>query len=243
MTNKSLTLPAIFLGLSIATGPTLAGYFIYKGISDAKQADRYVTVKGLVEKTVKSDGATWVLNTRSPGNDLEKLYQELTTTQKIIKDFLVRAGFIAEEITFSAPSVNDALAQEWRNGEGPQYRYILSSSITVKTANVDLVEKAAQSAGQLMQQGIALSGMNTSYQLRNFNELRPQLIAEATKSARLMAEQFAENSGSQVGSIRKANQGVIQILTPDSDNEWADNSTSIMKKVRVVSTIDFFLTN
>ena len=75
MENKKLTVPAMLLGLSVALGPTLAGYFIYKGITDFKMADRYVTVKGLVEKIVKSDSVTWSLNTRNAGNDLAVLYQ------------------------------------------------------------------------------------------------------------------------------------------------------------------------
>ena len=245
MENKKLTVPAMLLGLSVALGPTLAGYFIYKGITDFKMADRYVTVKGLVEKIVKSDSVTWSLNTRNAGNDLAVLYQELTSTQDSVKTFLTEAGIKPEEITFASPTVSDLLAQEWRDTKTLEYRYVLTSSIFVKTKNVDLVEKVAQSMGKLMEQGIAISGMNFSYQITNFNDMRPELIAEATKNARLMAEQFAENSGSHVGAIRKANQGVIQILSPETttDGDWSNGAPeSIMKKVRVVSTIDFFLT-
>ncbi|MEB3701910.1 SIMPL domain-containing protein [Candidatus Bealeia paramacronuclearis] len=244
MIQQRLTFPALFLGLSIAVGPALAGFFIYSGIRDFKLADRYVTVKGLVEKIVKADFVSWGLQTRNAGNDLAVLYQQLTSTQDAVKKFLLQAGFKEEEISFASPTVSDLLAQEWGDKKEIENRYILSSSINIKTKNVDGVEKTAQSMGKLLQEGIAISGMTFSYQMTNFNEMRPALIAEATKNARLMAEQFAQNSESHVGSIRKASQGVIQILSPDSttENDWSNGAPdSIMKKVRVVSTIDFFL--
>ncbi len=73
--------------------------------------------------------------------------------------------------------------------------------------------------------------------------LRPQLLADATKNARITAQQFASDSGAQVGKIRSANQGTIKIFGSDGNDESAPYSptSTPSKKIRVVSTFEFEL--
>ena len=69
------------------------------------------------------------------------------------------------------------------------------------------------------------------------------VVAEATKNARATAQQFASDSGAQVGKIRSANQGMIQIFGVDGNDESAPFSptSSPVKRIRVVSTFEFDL--
>jgi len=89
------------------------------------------------------------------------------------------------------------------------------------------------------------------YVFNGLNALKPDMITEATKNARQAADRFAADSGSQVGSIRSANQGVFSISAADAGSVVGPGEeggggaqspdASIMKKVRVVSTVDYYL--
>ncbi|HOD31345.1 MAG TPA: SIMPL domain-containing protein, partial [Smithellaceae bacterium] len=121
-------------------------------------------------------------------------------------------------------------------------------AVRVMTKNIDLVIKSLGETEKLLKAGVLLDGQmdgiaNPRYTITVFNELRPQLLAEATKNARLTAQQFASDSGAKIGKIRSANQGTIQIFGSDGNDEsayYSPTSTPV-KKIRVVSTFEFEL--
>jgi len=238
----NLAVTAAVLGLCIAAGPGLAGYFINKAIHDFKMNDRSVTVKGLAEREVKSDEAVWTLDFKLAGDNLSALHEQFNQSKDTISAFCKKSGFPVESIDTSYFKVVDLHAREYGSDKASPNRYIIEGAVIIKTENVDLVEKANQNLGELLKTGIALSGA-PKYHFRKFNDLRPQMLAEATKNARQVAEQFAADSGSKVGAIRKANQGVFRITSPDAsvNEEYDSGEKSINKKIRIVTTIDFFL--
>ncbi|MBB5344268.1 hypothetical protein HDF10_002247 [Edaphobacter lichenicola] len=118
---------------------------------------------------------------------------------------------------------------------------------------MDKIAKAGQKTAELVQAGIVVGGGNGQggirYQFTGLNALKPDMITEATRNARASADRFAADSGSQVGSIRSANQGVFSISAAESgaaagdegDGGGTNADASIMKKVRVVATVDYYL--
>lgn len=243
MTSFRPTLPAAVLGLCVALGPALAGFFIYKGILVVKMADRYVTAKGLVERLEKSDRGNWEIAFKVSGNDLSLLYQKLSHDSELIQAFLKKEGFDKQEISLSSPRVIDLHAREYGAGPLSPERYSIEYSIYVNSLKVDGLAALSEKTADLINQGVSVTRSEIRYYLDRFNDLRPSLIAEATKNAQQVAESFAQTTGSQIGGIRKANQGVIRLLSPDaSPNEEYDTGlNSLMKKVRVVSTLEFYL--
>lgn len=237
------TLPAAVLGLCFAVGPALAGFFIYKGIVTAKMADRYVTARGLVERLEKSDRGTWEIAFKVSGNDLSPLYQKLSHDSDLIQNFLKKEGVEEKEIALSSPRVTDLHAREYGAGPLPPERYSIESSIYVNSFKVDMLDALSRKGAEFINQGVSLIRSTTHYYLDRFNELRPSLVAEATKNAQQVAASFAETTGSQLGGIRKANQGVIRLLDPDaSPNQDYDTGVdSLMKKIRVVATLEFYV--
>ncbi|MGB9514616.1 MAG: SIMPL domain-containing protein, partial [Candidatus Acidiferrum sp.] len=136
------------------------------------------------------------------------------------------------------------------------HRYIVDQQITVRTKRVDVVANAAQKTMQLLQKGIVLGGNNNfgqglAYKFTALNSIKPDMITEATRNARAAADRFASDSGSKVGAIRQANQGVFSILPADQGaatgepGEGGDVSfgadASLMKTVRVVTTVQYYL--
>lgn len=240
---RSTIAPAAMLGLCVALGPAIAGFFIYKGILEAKQSDRYVTVKGLVEKIEKADRGTWEISFKVSGNDLNQLYQKLSHDSDLVQNFVQQAGFNQTEISVSSPRVTDLHAREYGSGPLSPERYLIEHSVFVNSLKVDALNVLSGKTGDLIRQGVSVSRSEAKYYLDKFNDLRPHLIAAAIKNAQEIAKSFAKTTGSNVGGIRKANQGVIRLTSPDAspNQEYDEGLNSLMKMIRVVSTLEFYL--
>ena len=243
------TLPAaIIAGLCIAIGLAAGGWLVGKGLSRFKSDTRTVTVKGLVEREVKSDHATWTLALRRASDALGEAHQRISADREAVLAFLKKQGFADGEVERHPTRTLDKLARDFSGQGAERNRYVVTSAVVVSTKNVDLVRAAAGATEELLKAGVILDaerdgGANPRYVVSKFNELRPQLLADATKNARTIAQQFAADSGAQVGSIRSANQGNIQIFGADGHDESAPFSptSTPVKKIRVVSTFEFEL--
>ncbi len=244
--------PALVLGFFIAVGLIVGGWLLGSEIKATRLADRYVAVKGLVERTVKSDLAIWPLGYKEAGDDLAQVSSRVEADKKAILDFLTQQGIQESEIEAGVIRVVDTQANEYGGGNRAPKRYIVQQEITVRTSRVDLVAAAAQKTMSLVQKGIVLNtdrAAGPSYKFNGLNAIKPDMITEATRNARSAAERFAKDSGSKVGSIRQANQGVFSILAANQgssgagENQYlADNAdSSLMKTVRVVTSVDYYL--
>ena len=242
----------IALGLLLALGLIIGGWLLGAQIKATRLSDRYITVRGLVERKVKSDLAIWPLSYKEAGNELALVYSKTEADKKAVLQFLQQAGIQASEIELGVVRVVDTQAQEYGGPNRSPYRYIAEQQITVRTPRVDQVAAAAQQTNQLLQKGIVLNserGPELTYKFTGLNSIKPDMITEATRNARAAADRFAADSGSRVGSIRQANQGVFSILPADqaSDNEPNEYSggynggSSIIKTVRVVTSVQYYL--
>ena len=221
----------------LAVGLALAGLFVCNGLSDFSARSRVVTVKGLAEMEVKADKVTWPLTYKVLGNDLVSLYNEIKETNKTITDFLKSKGIKEEEISVNAPEIIDTKADRYNNTPQP-YRYNVTTVVTVTSRQVDLVRSLINEQSELLKQGVAITSgdyrYNVAYDYTSLNDIKPKMIEEATKNARAAAQKFAKDSGSRLGGIQRANQGQFSISDRDSN-------TPHIKRVRVVTTIDYLL--
>ena len=171
------------------------------------------------------------------GNDLIALYNKINKTNSAIVDFLKQKGIDESEISINAPSIQDKQADRYDNSI-VQYRYNVTAVITVTSDKVDLVRKLIAEQSELLKQGIAIVGgdweYKVLYEFTGLNDVKPQMIEEATKNARLAADKFAKDSGSKLGKIKHASQGQFSI-------EDRDANTPFIKHIRVVTTIEYSL--
>lgn len=239
----------------LAIGIALSGYFIGNAFFKSKSLDRYITVKGLSEKEVVSDLATWPITIKATGNNLTEVNNKIESDRNTLVSFLIEQGFKQEEIEFGNYLVTDLLAQTYRNNNSEEYRYIITSTTVLKTSNVELAKKVTKLQNLLVQKGIALGseGSNSSdysgpsYDFTKFNDIKSEMLEEAIKNARKSAEKFAEDSDNKLGSLRKANQGVFLISAADGGDgtdEYANSQLakrSIRKKIRLVTTLEYSL--
>jgi hypothetical protein len=251
-TSSSNRSGVALLGLLVALGLIVGGWALGAQIKDTRPGDRYVTVKGLAERNVKSDLAIWPLGYKEAGDDLTALYAKSDGDKKAIMQFLDRQGIQASEIEQGVVQVIDTQANEYGGTRAPK-RYIVQQQITARTARVDQIAAASQKTMELLQQGIVLSnnpGQGLIYKFTGLNSIKPDMITEATRNARASADRFASDSGSKVGAIRQANQGVFSISPanaggsadePGGDQGMGMSDSSIMKTVRVVSSVQYYL--
>lgn len=231
---------AFILGAFICLGLGLLGYLLAGAAIDFKQYDRSVTVKGLSEREYLADIVIWPIEFTVADNDLSRLYRSIDDYTFRIKAFLEKRGIKAQEITFSSPSINDKTAQQYSGGPAPQYRYSANQTVTVYSNNIEGVRKVMSQLSELGKQGIVFTGggyqYQTEYIFTRLNEVKPEMIEEATRKAREVADKFAKDSQSTLGKIKQASQGQFSINARDKNNPH-------IKRVRVVSTVQYYLSD
>lgn len=233
----------ILFALLIAIGVALGGWFIGNGFMEGRTGDHYVTVKGISERDVIADMAIWPIRYVSAGNDLNAVQQKIRQDQDQIQSFLEEHGIATDAIELQNLEVTDRTAETYQSGSY-QNRFILEQTLMVRSDDVQKIDEASQDIGDLVEAGVIInnqySGGGPSYLFNSLTDLKPEMIAEATQNARESAEQFARDSGSELGGIRNANQGVFQILARDKA-PMLQQEKQIQKTVRVVSTIQYIL--
>ena len=221
----------------IALGLAVCGICLPIAVKEYRALDRTVTVKGLCEKEVSADKAIWPINFRNASNDLTTLTRSIDRDRQMILDFLKAEGVQESEITVGAPMISDKNSMSY--GVDRPFRYVGKTVITVCTGNVDLVLRLSSQISKLLDKGVLIGNENEwenkiQYEFEGLNEIKPEMIREATANARLAAEQFAEDSGSHIGKIKTASQGSFSISDRDSN-------TPQIKRVRVVTSITYTL--
>lgn len=230
---------SIGLGVFICLGLSILGYTLGSSLIRFKEYERTVTVKGLSEREMPANLALWPIAFSGASDDLGTMYSKLEADTKQVVDFLKTTGFDSGEINVSTPVVTDKLAQRYGGNSNVELRYTGSQIVTVHSNKVDLARSAAGQLANLGKKGIVFGGeqsQNTEFMFTKLNDIKPPMIEEATRKAREVAQKFASDSNSRLGKIRNANQGQFTITDRDS-------STPHIKNVRVVATVEYYLSD
>ena len=232
--------PAFVLGFFILAGLATLGYLLGNAAIEFKEYERTVTVKGLSEREYEADIVIWPLQFTAASNDLGEMYRSIDDSTRKIREFLVEAGVGSDEISVSTPAITDKSAQQYGNQGQAEFRYTATQTVTVYSQNIGLARQLMQRISDLGKQGIVFSGGNyqsqTEYLFTRLNEVKPEMIEEATRQAREVAEKFAADSKSRLGKIKAASQGQFTISDRDKNNPH-------IKKIRVVSTVAYYLSD
>lgn len=230
----------IFSGLAVMVGLIVLGAMMPRAVEKYREYDRTVNVKGLCEREVKADKVIWPVVYRVMANDIQSIYDQTDAGNAVIMKFLESGGISPDEITVAVPQISDKLANEY--GENNRaFRYIAKNVITVCTSDVDAVLALMSSQAGLLKAGIVTGGSSqwenpVEFRFDDLNSIKPQMIEEATRNAREAALKFAKDSDSRLGKIKTANQGTFTI-------EDRDSNTPYIKKIRVVTSVTYYLKN
>lgn len=234
MKNNGIMLAGIFIGIGIFLGAIM----LKNGISGIQDSQRVISVKGLSEKEVAANKVIWPIVFKVVNNDLIDIYNNIEKNNKQVVDFLKSNGVNENEITVSAPDIQDSQTDRYLSQQ-VRYRYNGTSIITVASNNVEKIRQLIPEIATLIREGIAISANRqyenpVKYEFTGLNDVKPEMIEEATKNARISAEKFAKDSDSKLGKIKSATQGQMSI----SDR---DENTPHIKTLRVVTTIIYYL--
>jgi hypothetical protein len=235
--QKGVVIAALLLALGMAS----CGYFIGNMLYKERVASNIASVKGLAEREVKADTAIWNASFEVSATTLPEAYASANAAQDKVVTFLTKTGFANEEMSKQAFSVSKHDVRDNSN-KLVETSYSITGAVVVRSSDVDKMEKAAQSAGVLVGEGVILTNSSPQYVFTKLNEIKPEMLGEATRNARIAAEQFAKDANARVGNVRTAEQGAFNFSGRDDTDEYSGNeANSIYKKVRVVTTISFYL--
>jgi len=231
----------------VALAIVIAGIAIGFGLSRVRSPDRYVTVKGVAERDVQADLAIWPLHLIVADNDLAAAQSKIQADLAKVRQFLARNGVDTTTIVVQGYAVADARTNQYGQAQ-VNSRFVIRQTVIVRSSNPQLVLAASQRVGELVASGVVLSsgaeygGGGPTFLFTGLNALKPAMIGEATARAREAASQFAHDADARLGGIRQANQGVFEIL-PRDEAPGITEGSQVSKRVRVVSTVDYFLKN
>ncbi len=234
--TRNVTLIA---ALVLAIGIIAGGYLLGDGLRRARMADRAVTVRGLAERDVTADLATWTISFTAQGNELGAVQAESDRDARTIAEFFRAAGFPANAVNDAGGSVS----QYFDSNRG-ENNVTVNRRVQLRTTDVARARRANARQFDLIRRGVAIQeGSAVQYIFTGLNRIKPRMIADATRNAREGAQQFAQDSGTQVGGIRSATQGYFSVGARDGDatEEGSGGHDSPFQKVRVVTTIEFYL--
>lgn len=240
--HRRHALVSLMAAVLLALGMAAAGWFVADGLRGWRADERLVTVRGLAEREVKADLALWPLRLVATSDDLAAAQLELARAQDVVMAFMGEGGLPADAVEVQGIDVTDLLAQAYRSGP-VESRYIVGLSLMVRSADVDRVKALSQEVGRLVEQGVVLTSEGLRgpfYLFTRLNDIKPEMIAEATRSAREAADQFAADSQSRIDTIQRASQGLFQIL-PRDNAPGQSEQLQLFKTVRVVTTLDYRL--
>lgn len=229
---------SVLLGALLCVGLSVLGALLAEGIIKFREADRSVVVKGLAEQEVNADVAIWPIRFTEVDNEIGSLFASINAKNEKVRLYLRQQGFTDDEISIGVPGIQDRQAQGFTEEQVKNGRYAGNSTLTVYSNDIDKVRKAMAGLMQLGQDGIAINGQDydarTQFLFTGLNQIKPGMIEEATRNAREVAEKFSHDSGSKLGKIKRANQGQFTI-------EDRDSNTPYIKRVRIVSTVEYYL--
>lgn len=237
---NSQSSPIIILGLLLAIGLGSAGFFVSQTIFNGKVAINTAEAKGLATRTVVADKVTWELAytvQQEESSDLSRLYKKAEQHRDLIIQLLKGKGFNDQEVNVGILSWHK---QEFRNNEQQvvDVQHQLTGRITINSEQVYKVARVRADINTLIAQGLQIDNYEPAYHYTKLNDIKPAMLKEATKNAKVAANEFAQVAGVEVGGIRTARQGNFSVS--DMGSSYSDTRT-IEKQVRVVTTITFYL--
>ncbi|RUT30271.1 SIMPL domain-containing protein [Arsenicitalea aurantiaca] len=236
----------VICALLVAVGIAGAGFFVGESLVESRQPLRLVTVKGLAERDAQADLGFWPIKFTATAPTLEGARTALETSEGAVRSFLNARGFTEDEIAVQNIIVEDRLAGYNAAGTPEDARFVLTEEMLVTTGKVTELADASRNVADLLRAGVVMSSDaysgGASFVFTGINALKSEMLTESTARAKETADQFARESGAQVGNIQTANQGVFEVLPAvEIPNDRPEKQ--IGKKVRVVTTITYFLTD
>jgi hypothetical protein len=229
--------------LVVALGLLLGLGWIASAMKDIRGPRRAVTVKGFAQKRITSDYAIWTANVVVRSATMEDAYQRIERDVAKVRAYLAKEGVAEGDISVNAVSIHARYKQTMTGMATNEIElFELNQNVSVRSADVALVEKAAKGVTFLIKDGVQLQSWDPAFHYTKLDDLKIEMLGGAAADAKQRAQEIASKSGAKIGALASASQGVFQI-TPVYSSEisgegWLDTS-SIEKTIRAVVTVSY----
>lgn len=244
--NKLKLYATALIALSVVLAAAIIGNaFKYKFVTTET-----ISTTGLAEKEFTSDMVTWSAKFKTYSMSRKEAYNQLKIDANKIKQYLIQKGIIEKEIVFSAIDIEERTKTQRNYGGSDGFSetsvfagYELSQTFEIESKALNIVEKTSREITELIEQGIDIVSFKPSFSYTKLDDLKLELIANATKNATSRAQNIAKESDSRLGNLRNASMGVFQITGKSSSEEfsWGGvyNTTDRNKKASITVKLDF----
>ena len=192
-----------------------------------------ITVTGSANQNFVSDLIVWRGSFSRSSSDLTSAYSALKQDADAIRNYLLGEGVDEKEIVLSSVSINTNYRDEYTTSpKGDSIHtsvfdgYTLTQWVTIESSAVDKVEGVSRDITKLIDAGIVFLSNAPEYYYTKLDELKIEMIADATANARLRVEKIAENAQCEIGPLLDSSLGVFQITAQNSaDEEYSSMGT------------------
>ena len=159
---------------------------------------------------------------------------------------LIKANqFQADEINMSGLNVTPVYI---KNEKGVTLNkidyYVANQTAFVSSSRVDAVRDLQRKASELMRDGVQITSDNPTYTCSAIESVKMTLLEKATQNGYDRAQVLAKSSGSKVGTLANASQGVFQIVSygsTDVSDYGISDTSSIKKNAKAVVSMEYFI--
>jgi hypothetical protein len=206
-------------------------------------AREVISVTGSAQRDIKSNYIVWQGEFSRREADLTTAYKILKEDLEKVRAYLISKGVSEKEILVSQISTETIYKKNEKGNDTNDIEgYRLSQNVEVRSKEVDIITEVSRASTELIDQGIQFESQEPKYFFTRLNELKIEMLAEATRNAKQRAENMANSAGNKIGLMRSAKMGVFQITPINSTevSDWGVNDTaSLEKKVTAVVNVTF----
>lgn len=239
---KEISGAIIACGFLLMLGLVVAGFFVRSGISSLSQTAS-VSVKGYAERDIISDLAIWNGRVSVSSPTLKEGFMLIKQQTDKVVEYLIKNNFKPEEIQLSTITQYEDI-EYFPAGGNRKIGYKFTQQVSIQGADIDKIIFIADKSTELILEGIDFESQQIQYLYTKLDDLKIDMLAEATNDAKARAEQIAKTGGNKIKNIKSAQQGVFQITPRYSTDiyDYGMNDTySKEKTIKSVVTITYNL--
>ena len=232
----------LYIAVTVIIATALGSGLFQVGAGFAARNSNGITVTGSAKTSATADNVVWTLNVSLTRPTVADAVARVGNDVEAVTKYLVDGGIPKDALVLG--SVSSYGNEQWVNGNntGKILSYRASRDVVVRTDDVQLVAKLSQEIGSLLQQGVTVNNYGPQYYISTLPKMRPKLLEEAMKDAKIRAEAITKAVGGKVGSVQSVRSGVFQVTTPDSTmtaDMGAYDTSSIEKTVTSTVSVTF----
>lgn len=237
----------------IALALICSAYLLSLGIRHFSGGDPVVRVTGVAERAIISDLAVMNITITHQASTQAGAYKALQVAEQEVVKYLKNMGFTPEELKKGSVSSLKGLGENYKSQDSYYVSdrlfngYKLSEVITISSNKVDKVEELASGISELLSTGIEVEAGNIAYYYTKLNELKVEMLKEASASAHERASLIVEGGKGSLGKLKGISMGVFQVVglnEPEEGYSWGGTlNTNRKEKIASITVKASYILN